>query len=117
MKERPRLPYSTQSISDADVNAVGRALRSPYLTQGPEIGRFEKALAKISGKRFAAAVNSGTAALHAAYTAAGIGKGDEVLVPAITFAATANAVLYLGAKPVFVDVDPDTGTMSAADAA
>ena len=92
-------------------------MRSPDPTQGPEIGRFEKALAKISGKRFAAAVNSGTAALHAAYTAAGIGKGDEVLVPAITFAATANAVLYLGAKPVFVDVDPDTGTMSAADAA
>ncbi len=110
------IPYSTQDISDADVKAVGKALISGWLTQGPAVERFEKALAKAAGTKYAVAVNSGTAALHAAYFAAGIGKGDEVIVPALTFAATANAALYLGAKPVFADVDPATGNMSIADA-
>lgn len=111
------IPYSTQDIADADVKAVTKAIRDPYLTQGPAILRFEQALAKASGTKYAVAVNSGTAALHAAYFAAGVGKGDEVIVPAMTFAATANAALYLNAKPVFADVDLATGLIDPKDAA
>lgn len=110
------IPYSTQDISESDVRAVVRALRSPWLTQGPAIVRFEKALAKKVGARHAVAFNSGTAALHAAYFAAGVQKGDEVIVPALTFAATANAALYLGAKPVFADVSLSSGLMLVSDA-
>jgi len=110
------IPYSTQSISAADVKAVERSLRSGWLTQGPALEKFEKAIAKKVGAKFAVAFNSGTAALHAAYFAAGIGKGDEVIVPSLTFAATANAALYLGAKPVFADCDKEYGTMSVAGA-
>lgn len=111
------LPYSTQTISEADIRAVERVLRSSHLTQGPAIERFEKALAKKAGTKYAVALNSGTAALHAAYFAAGIGAGDEVIVPSITFAATANAALYLGAKPVFADSDPETGLIDVTDVA
>jgi UDP-4-amino-4,6-dideoxy-N-acetyl-beta-L-altrosamine transaminase len=111
------IPYSTQDISAADIRAVAKALRHPYLTQGPAVVRFEKALAAIGGAKFCAAFSTGTSALHAAYFAAGIGQGDEVIVPAITFAATANCALYLGAKPVFADVSLDTGLMTAAEAA
>ena len=110
------IPYSTQDINEADIRAVGQALRSGWLTQGPSIIRFEKALAKRVGARFAVAFNSGTAALHAAYFAAGVKKGDEVIVPSLTFAATANAALYLGAKPVFADSDLAHGNMSIANA-
>ena len=110
------IPYSTQDISDADVRAVVKTLKSGWLTQGPAVERFEKALAKAAGTKYAVAVNSGTAALHAAYFAAGIKKGDEVIVPALTFAATGNAALYLGATPVFADIDSTTGNMSVADA-
>ena len=111
------IPYSTQDINAADIKAVVRTLMSRWLTQGPAIERFEKALAKKVGVRFAVAFNSGTAALHAAYFAAGIGKGDEVLVPAMTFVATGNAALYLQAKPIFVDVHPHTGNIDVRDAA
>jgi len=110
------IPYSTQDVNDADVLAVIKTLRSGWLTQGPGVEQFEKALAKAAGTTYAVALNSGTAALHAAYFAAGIKKGDEVLVPALTFAATGNAALYLGAKPVFADIDQRTGNMSVADA-
>src|SRR3989344_4378611 len=110
------IPYSTQDINEADIKAVGRALRSGWLTQGPAIGRFEKALAKKGGARFAVAFNSGTAALHAAYFAAGVRKGDEVIVPSLNLAATANAAVYLGAKPVFADSDMQTGNINIADA-
>lgn len=110
------IPYSTQDISEADIKAVTEVLRSGWLTQGPALERFEKAIAKKVGAAFAVAFNSGTAALHAAYFAAGIGKGDEVIVPSLTFAATANAALYLGAKPVFADSDSDYGTMRVAAA-
>src|SRR5207237_292184 len=102
-------------ISDADIRAVARALRHPYLTQGPAVARFEKALAAVSNARHCAAFSTGTSALHGAYFAAGIGQGDEVIVPAVTFAATANCALYLGAKPVFADIDASTGLMDAAD--
>ncbi|OGG61468.1 UDP-4-amino-4,6-dideoxy-N-acetyl-beta-L-altrosamine transaminase [Candidatus Kaiserbacteria bacterium RIFCSPHIGHO2_02_FULL_54_22] len=111
------IPYSTQDVSEADVRAVARVLRSGWITQGPAIVAFEKAIAKEVGARFAVAFNSGTSALHAAYFAAGVGKGDEVIVPALTFAATANAALYLGAKPVFADVDSLTGNINSKDAA
>mgnify|MGYP001610396579 CR=1 FL=1 len=110
------IPYSTQDINEADIKAVTAALRSGWLTQGPALERFEKAIAKKVGAKFAIAFNSGTAALHAAYFAAGVGKDDEVIVPAITFAATANAALYLGAKPVFADSDSEYGNLSVADA-
>jgi len=109
------IPYSTQDISDADIRAVARVLRHPYLTQGPAVTSFEKALAAVSKADHCAAFSTGTSALHAAYFAAGIGQGDEVIVPAITFAATANCALYVGAKPVFADVDPSTGLMDVAD--
>ena len=110
------IPYSIQDINEADIKAVVGVLRSGWLTQGPAVERFEKAVAKKVGTKFAVAFNSGTAALHAAYFAAGIRKGDEVIVPTLTFAATANAVLYLGATPVFADSDIETGNMSVADA-
>lgn len=110
------IPYSRQSVNEADVKAVAKVLRSPFLTQGPAIASFEKALAKKVGAKFCVALNSGTAALHAAYAAAGIGAGDEAIVPALTFVATANAALYLGARPVFADVDPKTGLMNPKDA-
>lgn len=110
------IPYSTQDINEADIKAVVAVLRSGWLTQGPAIERFEKALAKKVGAKFAVAFNSGTAALHAAYFAAELKKGDEVIVPALTFAATANAALYLGAKPAFADSDREHGNMSVAEA-
>lgn len=109
------IPYSTQSINDSDIKAVTKVLRSKWLTQGPVVEEFEKAVARKVGAKFAVAFNSGTAALHAAYFAAGIGKGNEVIVPALTFAATVNAALYLGAKPVFADSEMLTGNMSVAD--
>ncbi len=111
------IPYSTQDITEADIRAVKKTFASGWLTQGPAIERFEKALAKTAGAKFAVAFNSGTAALHAAYFAAGLGKNDEIVVPAMTFAATANAALYLGAKPVFADIDPAVGNIDAKDAA
>jgi perosamine synthetase len=102
------LPYSRPSINDDDIQAVVEVLRSPWLTTGPVIERFEQAIADYVGTAEAVAVSSGTAALHAAVFALGIGPGDEVIVPAMTFAATANCVVHQGATPVFADVDPDT---------
>ena len=111
------LPYGRQQISDADVEAVTAALRSELITQGPTIERFERAMAEYTGASHAVALSSGTAALHAAAHAAGLGPGDEVIVPPITFAASANCALYLGARPVFVDVDPATWNLDTAAAA
>jgi len=108
MNNEPFLPYGRQQIDDDDIEAVAAVLRSDWLTTGPKVGEFERAFADFCGTREAVAVNSGTAALHCLYHAAGISEGDEVIVPALTFAATANAVLYCGAKPVFADVEPDT---------
>jgi perosamine synthetase len=102
------LPYGRQWIDDDDVAAVAAALRSDWLTTGPLVGRFEQAFAAAVGAREGVAVNSGTAALHAATFALGIGPGDEVIVPPLTFAATANCVVYQGGTPVFADVDPAT---------
>jgi perosamine synthetase len=102
------IPYSHQSINEADIAAVTEVLRSDYLTTGPKIQEFEEKFADKVGAKYAVAVSSGTAALHAAMFAIGIKPGDEVIVPAITFIATANAVVYQGGTPVFADVNPDT---------
>ena len=112
-----KLPYSRQAIGEDDIRAVVKVLRSPFLTQGPAVQQFEDALAKYSRAKYCVAFSNGTAALHGAYFAAGFEKGDEVIMPALTFAATGNAALYLGAKPIFADVDPATGTIDVADAA
>lgn len=110
------LPYGRQDVREDDVAAVVEVLRSDWLTTGPAVPAFEKALAETVGAAEAVAVSSGTAALHASYAALGIGPGDEVIVPAMTFAATSNAALYLGARPVFADVDADTLLLDPADA-
>ena len=102
------IPYGRQSIDEADIASVNEALRSAWLTTGPKVGEFEQAFASFCGAREGVAVNSGTAALHAAMRALQIGAGDEVIVSAITFAASSNAVVYEGGTPVFADVEPDT---------
>jgi len=104
----PKIPYGRQHIDQADIQAVADTLQSDYLTTGPKIGEFERAVSNYCGVRFGVAVANGTAALHAAMFALGIKEGDEVLVPPMTFAATANCVLYMGGTPVFADVSPDT---------
>lgn len=100
----PEIPLFDVSLSEADIAAVVAALRSGWLTMGPRTEAFERAFAAHLGVRHAVAVANGTAALHLAYLAAGVGAGDEVIVPAITFVATANAVRYCGATPVFADI-------------
>jgi perosamine synthetase len=110
------LPYGRHSISEEDIAAVVEVLRSGWLTTGPLVPRFEQAVASFVGARDAVSLSSGTAALHAAMHVLGVGPGDEVLVPALTFAASANCAVYLGATPVFVDVDPDTLLLDPASA-
>ncbi|NLT23668.1 MAG: UDP-4-amino-4,6-dideoxy-N-acetyl-beta-L-altrosamine transaminase [Syntrophorhabdus sp.] len=100
------IPYGRQFIDEDDISAVIEVLRSDWLTTGPKVAKFEEAFAKHVGARYAVAVNSGTAALHASIFAVGIKPGDEVIVPTITFAATANSVVYQGGTPVFADVMP-----------
>ena len=102
------LPYGRQSIDETDIAAVVAALRSDWLTTGPRVAEFEDAFARAVGAREAVAVSSGTAALHASLAALEVGPGDEVIVPALTFAASANAAVYQGATPVFADVEADT---------
>src|SRR2546428_11651468 len=102
------LPYAHQTIEPDDLAAVTQALASDWITQGPTIARFERALAERAGVKHAVAVANGTAALHAACWAAGLGPGDEAITTPLTFAATANAVVYQGARPVFADIDRAT---------
>lgn len=106
------IPYGRQSIDDADIEAVVKVLKSDYLTTGPAVAAFEKKVADYVGAKYAVAVSNGTAALHVACLAAGIGDGDEVITTPITFAASANCVLYCGGTPVFADIDPDTYNIS-----
>lgn len=108
-----RIPYAKQCIDDSDINAVIESLKSDYITQGPRIEHFEKALAEKTGARFAIAVSSGTAALHLAFSALGLKRGDVGIVPSITFAATANALVYCGAEAYFCDTHPVTGISEA----
>lgn len=102
------IPYGHQWLSQDDIKAVVSVLKGDWLTQGPLIDEFEKAIAKFCHAKYAVAVSSGTAALHAAFDAAGIAKGDEVVTTPLTFAATANAMVYCGGTPVFADIDPRT---------
>lgn len=108
------LPYSTQWIDEDDVAAVAASLRSGWLTTGPAVAAFESALARATGAAHAVAVNTGTAALHTAYAAAGLGPGDEIVTSPLTFVATASAALMLGAKVRFADVDAATGNLDPA---
>lgn len=102
------IPYGRQNIDAGDIEAVVEVLRSPLITQGPLVEKFESAIARYCGAGYAVAFNSGTSALHAAMYAAGLKPGDEVITTPLTFVATANAALYMGAVPVFVDIDPKT---------
>lgn len=102
------IPYGHQCIEEDDIKAVVEVLKSDWLTTGPAVDAFEKAVAEFVGAEYGVAVSSGTAALHTAVFAAGLKPGDEVIVPAMTFAATANAVVFQGATPVFCDVDSET---------
>lgn len=106
------LGYGHQQITDEDIAAVCDVLSGDYLTCGPTTEAFEHALEEATGAAYVTAVANGTAALHVACLAAGIGPGDEVIVSPITFAASANCVLYCGAMPVFADIDPDTWNIS-----
>lgn len=99
------IPYGHQSTNESDIKAVTEVLKSDWLTQGPKIGEFEKKLAGYCGVKYAVVFSSGTAALHGAYFVAGLKKGDEFITSPLTFAATANAGLYLGARAVFADID------------
>lgn len=102
------LPYARHAIDADDIAAVAQALAGDWLTQGPAVARFEEALAAYAEVAYAVAFASGTAALHAACWAAGLRPGDDAITTPLTFAATANAVVYQGARPVFADIDPAT---------
>ncbi len=109
------IPYGHQKITSEDIKAVVKSLRSNFLTQGPKILEFEKYITKTVGAKYAVVVNSGTSALHTAYFASGLGKSDEFITSSMTFAATANAGLYLGAKPLFVDIEKDSGNIEVSE--
>lgn len=103
-----KIYYGRQWVDDDDVEAVSKALRGDLITCGPYVEALEKKLCEITGARYAVVVCNGTAALHCAMLAAGIGPGDEVITTPLTFAASANCAVYVGAKPVFADIDPKT---------
>lgn len=114
VREKP-IYYAHQFIDDDDIRAVTNVMKSDYLTCGPEIIKMEENLCNISDAKYAVAISNGTAALHAACFAAGVGAGDEVITTPITFAASANCALYCGAKPVFADINPETYNISPED--
>ena len=109
---RPFIPYGRQTISEADIAAVVEVLRSPFLTQGPAVPAFERAVAAKVGARHGVAVNSATSALHLGCLALGLGPGDRLWTTPITFVASANCGRYCGAEVDFVDIDPSTGLIS-----
>ena len=109
---RTYLSYGHQYIDETDIQAVTEALKSDFLTCGPKVKELEAALCSLTGVAHCTAVSNGTAALHVACLAAGIGPGDEVITTPITFAASSNAILYCGGTPVFADIDPKTYTIS-----
>lgn len=111
------IPYGRHEIDESDISAVLAVLRGEWLTTGPAVDAFERAFAGFVGAPHAVAVSNGTAALHLAMMAAGIGPGDEVIVPALTFAASANCVRYVGGTVVFADVEDSTLTLDVAHAA
>lgn len=103
-----RIPYGRQWIDEEDIQAVSEILKNDFITTGPQIKKFEEKVAKYVGAKYAVAFNSGTSALHGAYFALGLKKGDEIITSPITFVATSNAAIYLGGIPKFVDIDKDT---------
>ena len=103
-----KIPYANPYITEEDVKAVAEAVRSKRLSQGEYVRQFEQDFAYHLKRKYALAMSNGTAALHLAVLAIGVKSGDEVIVPSFTFAATANCVLYVGAKPVFADIDQNT---------
>ncbi len=105
---KEKLYYGKQWIDEDDVKAVAEALTDDLITCGPRVAALEKKLCEVTGAKYAVAVSNGTAALHCACIAAGIGAGDEVITSPITFAASANCAVYVGATPVFADIDPET---------
>lgn len=112
-KAQPLLPYGRQCVEDDDVAAVTAALKSDFLTTGPLVEDFERAFARRVEAHHAVACSSGTAALHLAAAALGLGRNDAVVVPSLTFLATANAARYVGAEALFADVDAETGLLGA----
>lgn len=109
------LHYSRQDINDADIAAVTEVLRSDFLTTGPKIRELEDRLCQVSGAKYAVACANGTAALHIACMAAGLGPGDEGITTPITFAASANCLRFVGARPVFADIDEKTWNIDAGE--
>lgn len=109
------IPYGKQTIEQDDIQAVVDVLKSDFLTTGPKIAEFEQTVADYVGAKYAVAISNGTSALHAACFAVGIGPGDEVITTPLTFAASANCVLYCGGTPVFADVDPKTYNIDPED--
>ena len=108
MTTKITIPYGRQSIDAGDVQSVVEVLRSDWLTTGPKVERLEHVFSNFVGSKYSVAVSNGTAALHCAMAAIGIGSGDEVIIPAITFVATANSVVFQSGTPVFADVENDT---------
>jgi dTDP-4-amino-4,6-dideoxygalactose transaminase len=107
------IPYAQHDVDEQDIEAVISILRGDYLTTGPTVLAFEKKLAEVTGSNEAISCSSGTAALHLSALALKLGPGDKVIVPSITFLATANAVRFVGAEVIFSDVDPGTGLITA----
>lgn len=112
-KRETFLPYAVPLIDDEDINEVVETLKSGWVAKGPRTIEFEKRFAEYTGAKYAVAMNSATAALHIALIAGGVKPGDEVITTPITFAATANTIIHVGATPVFVDVDPETFCIDA----
>lgn len=112
MREKSVIPYGKHFIDQEDSRSVLDVLRSDWITQGPKIEEFEQAIADYCGAKYAVATCNGTAALHLSCLAAGLKSGDEAITTPITFIATANAILYVGAEPVFADIDYETGNIS-----
>jgi len=112
---KEKISYGRQTITQDDIKAVTDVLRSDWLSQGPKIREFEEALCRYTGAKYAVAVTNGTAALHTACLAAGIGPGDEVITSPVTFLASANFVVYCGGTPVFADIDEKTVNIDPAE--
>ncbi len=108
MNSKITIPYGRQSIDNSDIESVVEILKSDWLTTGPEVEKFEHAFSNFANSKYSIVVSNGTAALHCAMAAIGIGPGDEVIIPTITFVATANSVVFQGGTPVFADVENDT---------
>ena len=111
-----QVPFARPEFGDEEARAVAEVLRSGWVSQGPAVARFEELFAQMAGTRHAVAVSSCTTALHLALILAGVEPGDEVICPSYSFIATANVALYIGATPIFADIEPDTWNIDPEDA-